>query len=148
MVAEPCSQAFVDPAQRCQSDADCKAPAQFTTLASSCVQGQCSADTCHTDADCGDTGVCSCQGQTFGWSHSSFGNSCVASNCRTNADCASGLCAPSISFDSGPFYGIQGYYCTTPDDACECDADCPVNGYCAFDPTAGKWACGDTHIAG
>jgi hypothetical protein len=148
MKAEPCSQTFLDPPQSCQTTADCTAPIGPGGTSLSCVDGKCSTDECHTDADCGDTGVCSCRGNTFGYAHMSPGNGCVQSNCRTNADCSSGACEPSISFDSGPFYGIAGYYCRTLDDSCECDADCSPGGYCAFDATAGKWACGYTHQAG
>jgi hypothetical protein len=113
-----------------------------------CVDGQCSQDGCLADSDCGDTGVCSCQNNTFGWAHTSFGNSCIDGNCRTDADCASGVCSPSISFDSGPFYGTEGFYCRTPKDACAVDADCGPGAYCAFDSSTGAWACGHTFVAG
>jgi hypothetical protein len=149
MMAEACSRTFLDPPQSCMTAADCTAPpGPGNSTAPVCVDGQCSVDACHVDADCGDIGVCSCKGNTFAWSHSSFGNVCITGNCRTNADCSSGACEPSIAFGSGPFYGIEGYYCRTPDDSCECDADCSATGYCAFDPSVSHWACGYTHIAG
>ncbi|HEV8548117.1 MAG TPA: hypothetical protein VGQ57_03795, partial [Polyangiaceae bacterium] len=148
--AVTCSRNYLDPATSCMSDADCTIAETIGSPAvtARCTGGQCSADACLTDHDCGMGSVCSCKDQTFGYGHTSFGNSCIEGDCNIDADCSSGECAPSIAFDSGPFYGIRGYYCRTPDDTCATDADCDARGSCAFDPTAGIWACSYTLIAG
>jgi hypothetical protein len=103
---------------------------------------------CTADTDCSGRDVCSCKGMTRGFGGSSFNNQCVHSNCQSDADCATGFCSPTVSADCGPFYGVQGYYCHTCDDACTNDADCPPNGYCAYQPSVGHWACGYARCAG
>jgi hypothetical protein len=111
----------------------------------------CRTDQCQLDSDCADGGVCSCKGATVGWSARSPGNSCVPGNCRTDHDCKSGYCSPSVSFDSGPFYGVQGYYCHSCDDTCTNDSDCQDDsgaGYCGYDRQVGHWACGYNFGAG
>lgn len=103
---------------------------------------------CASDSDCSSNDVCTCDGTAFGYAHQSLGNVCVPSNCRTDADCASGYCSPSPDFQMGPFYGVQGYYCHSCADSCINDSDCPTNGYCAYDPTVGHWACSLSRAAG
>lgn len=104
---------------------------------------------CMSDGDCASGSTCSCDGTAFGWSHQSLGNVCLPSNCRTDADCPSGYCSPSDGFDSGPFYGIAGYYCHTCADTCVNDSDCTSpGGYCAYQSTVGHWACSYSAAAG
>jgi hypothetical protein len=112
-----------------------------------------SSDECLEDSDCSEGGVCSCQGNTFGYAHESTGNSCVAANCRDDADCGpGGACSPTVDPGCGPFYGVVGYYCHTCADRCENDSDCTSDGglagYCAYDPAVGYWACGYGFCAG
>ncbi len=112
-------------------------------------------DACLSDDDCGPSGVCSCQGMTFGFSHLSNNNQCLPSNCRVDSDCETGFCSPTVSTSCGGFYGVQGYFCHTCEDTCMNDGDCmqmgangPVKGYCAYQPTVGHWACGFGLCAG
>src|ERR1700678_1093047 len=96
-----------------------------------------SLDQCLMDSDCADGGVCSCEGNTFGYGHQSVANSCVSANCREDSDCGpGGVCSPPVSSSCGPFYGVVGYSCHTCADQCENDSDCesdggPAPGYCA-----------------
>ncbi len=108
----------------------------------------CVCDQCATDQDCGATGVCACNGQTFGWSHSFRGNVCVASNCRVDADCGpAGFCSPTTDLGCGDFYGVAGFYCHTANDQCSNDSDC-ATGTCRFSPEAGFWVCAAGRCAG
>jgi hypothetical protein len=147
------------PVKACSTDADCVAPPPGPT--GKCVASSsgsvCDWNQCTVDTDCPETdgnAVCICQGQSFGWGHQSYGSSCVASNCRTDADCgAGGFCSPTVSSSCGPFYGTVGFYCHTCKDTCIDDSDCPADmfgqaGYCAYDPSVGHWACGNTFCAG
>jgi hypothetical protein len=146
------------PATACTTDADC-ANSGNQALVGKCVATAagkvCDFNQCATDADCKSGGVnaCSCQGQTFGYSHSSEGAVCVPSNCHTDADCgANGFCSPSVDDECGGFYGVQGYYCHTCEDTCVDDSDCGSNGgpagYCAYDSALGHWACAYGGCAG
>lgn len=137
----------------CMKDTDCSG---FGTGASpKCVDGLCATDACLVDGDCTSTGgheVCACKGATRGWGGSSAGNACVSGNCSVDADCGVGqYCVPSFG-DCGPFYGVQGYHCTTPADACRNDRDCGDSGlgsnWCGYDTTAGKWTCMSGGCAG
>jgi hypothetical protein len=112
-----------------------------------------SLDQCLVDSECADGGVCSCQGNSFGYAHESIGNSCVAANCREDSDCGpGGACSPTVDQGCGPFYGVVGYFCHTCADQCENDSDCESDGgpagYCAYEPTVGYWACGYGFCAG
>jgi len=134
----------------CQTDADCQGyapPTYGIDVKGRCLPTkQCSYDQCTRDEDCGTTGVCSCQGQTFGFSHSSPGNICVPSNCRLDSDCASGkLC--SASWQGGSFFGIRGYYCHTTADLCAFVNDCSV-GNCEYSSEAAAWTCNTFYGAG
>jgi hypothetical protein len=107
------------------------------------------ADECLVDTDCADGGVCSCAGNTFEYAHSTR-NICVAANCRVDADCGAYMCSPSNG-DGGPFYGVQGYYCHTSQDACTRDSECIQNGrqgYCMFAAQVGHWTCSFNFAAG
>lgn len=107
-------------------------------------------DECLVDADCSGGGVCSCAGNSFEYAHKTR-NFCVLANCRSDADCSLGfLCSPSDT-SSGPFYGVGGYYCHTPNDMCIVDSECTqngMNGYCMFAPEVGYWTCGYGFTAG
>jgi hypothetical protein len=144
------------PLDLCVSDGDCNPGGVLGPpypAAGRCIlfQGshRCTYDQCQQDADCAMGGVCSCQGQSRGWSAISPGNVCVTANCRTDADCADTHdCSPSVGFDSGPFYGVGGYSCHTKEDRCGKDADCPSGQSCAFQSQAGVWACSSARVAG
>lgn len=143
-------------APACTSTAECNAttPASPGIAAAICFDGVCGPDQCLSDSDCPSEQVCSCAGQTRGYAGASPGNVCVPGNCRTDADCGpGGYCSPSTSSECGAFYGVQGYYCHKPGDACTNDSDCPDNGgptrpYCAYDTASGKWACESGVCAG
>jgi hypothetical protein len=138
----------------CTTDRDCSdggsggTPGSFAASLR-CVHGQCSASNCMSNDDCANGGVCSCEGSTFGYGHSSFGNACVPSNCRSDGDCGpAGYCSPTLM--GGPFYGTQGYYCHSCSDECTNDSDCGQGScsYCAYDLTVGHWACSHSCAAG
>jgi len=103
------------------------------------------ADECSVDSDCSNGGVCSCAGNTFEYAHETR-NLCVPANCHVDADCGAFMCSPSDS-SGGPFYGVQGYYCHTPQDQCHNDSDCGT-GYCAYSSQAGNWVCATGLCAG
>ncbi len=103
----------------------------------------CSYDACATDSDCAAAtgGVCEC-GAALG-NGGRAGNSCLTGNCSVDSDCgAGGYCSPSLG-SCGSFGGTIGYYCHTSSDTCSNDSDCVEGGmgYCAFQPTVGRWAC-------
>jgi hypothetical protein len=138
----------------CTSDAQCP---QGPAGPSFCFQSTCGPDQCLTDGDCPSGGVCSCKGMTRGWAGASPGNVCVPANCRTDGDCGpGGYCSPTVNYNCGSFYGVEGYYCHRPGDACMNDSDCPevdaggfrTPGYCAYDTQLGHWACGYGSCAG
>jgi hypothetical protein len=108
-------------------------------------------DQCLTDADCPNGGVCSCAGSTFEYAKATR-NLCVPADCHVDADCGpGGACSPTVSSDCGAFYGVQGYYCHTADDTCTVDSECVQNGtqgYCAYAPETGHWACAYGFCAG
>jgi hypothetical protein len=112
-------------------------------------------DQCLTDADCGAGYVCSCAGQTFGYSERTT-NFCVEASCETDVDCGSGgFCSPSVGDSIGNFYGIQSYECHGCADCCVNDIDCGATSpgklgqpYCAYSPELGHWACGNASQAG
>jgi hypothetical protein len=140
----------------CNTDAECNATSPGTAPTNFCRHGLCGPDQCNVDDDCGTNGVCSCIGSTYGYAHVSAGNVCVAADCRVDADCGpGGWCSPTVSSECGSFYGVQGYYCHRPGDACVNDGDCPaaagspsITPYCAYDTSVGRWACGNSLCAG
>lgn len=116
-----------------------------------CTQGRfvfCSYDHCFADDDCANGmggGVCGCEGAAF-----DDGNVCLGGNCRTNADCGpGGYCSPTFG-GCGNYTGVEAYFCHTPEDECIDDADCQdqPQGYCAFAPERGLWACSYAHCVG
>lgn len=150
----------------CTSDGDCKGgPAgrcnctwsggPYGGTNPSANGSSCTYDGCASDADCGGK-VCLCRetalpGVTpvLGLDRSDAQPTVCASvgNCRVDADCGvGGYCSPSAPFECiAPVPANYGYYCHTPSDECTDDTDCPMgtagSGDCAFDPTAGHWAC-------
>jgi hypothetical protein len=138
----------------CTETTACQAVNPSQGLDVYCFEGQCGPDECLSDTDCSGTAVCSCAGQTRGYAGASPGNVCVPANCQTDADCgAGGYCSPTVDSQCGSFYGVQGYYCHKPGDACTSDADCGGDGglgmpYCAYSPMTGAWACGTGACAG
>lgn len=136
------------PAQSCTQDSDCVGcaggwPGRCEGPFSNCV-----CDECGRDEDCGTSGVCACDGRTFGYSHTRRGNSCVPGNCRVDADCGpAGFCSPTVDISAGSFYGVAGYYCHTPNDQCTNDTDCS-QGDCRYAPQVGHWVCASGGAAG
>jgi len=142
----------------CAHDSECTAgkngrclPPQHNGIAHSCNY-----DACTIDDDCGAGNVCLC-GATLGINGSDGtpmrdGNRCVASDCRIDGDCGKGgFCSPTFDTSCGPYSGVQGYDCHTPHDACTNDDQCKATspqGYCAWQPTLGKWACSNSACAG
>jgi len=136
-------------ATSCASNADCggDAGSQFP----SCLSGQCSFDACLTDSDCPSHHVCACSSDYYGGNGEYHANVCVPSNCQVDSDCgATGYCSPTVDASCGSRSGVVGYYCHGADDDCTNDSDCsgandggPTQGpgYCAWQPTVGKWAC-------
>jgi hypothetical protein len=116
-------------------------------LQSRCLQGYCLCDECNSDQDCANGGVCSC-GLTKGFGGASQGNICIPANCRVDSDCGpNGYCSPTVNDGCGAFYGVQGYYCHTPQDQCHNDSDCGT-GYCAYSTQGGMWVCATGLCAG
>ena len=115
----------------------------------------CSYDECATDAECTGGAVCLC-GASLGTvgtdgTPTRTGNRCVKSGCRLDADCgAGGFCSPTYDTFCGPRNGVQGYDCHTPNDECTNDDQCTEGGagYCAFQPTLGRWKCSYGFCAG
>jgi hypothetical protein len=133
----------------CNEDSEC--PACSNGQMDRCLGplgGVCTCDLCNTDENCGATGVCSCNGQSFGFSRSNVGNICVPSNCRVDVDCGpGGFCSPTVDFSCGSFYGLAGYYCHTANDQCTNDSDC-TQGDCRYSPQTGYWVCATGACAG
>ena len=78
---------------------------------------------------------------------------CVANNCKVDSDCGCGYCSPSVDPTCTPAgdvdWGVFGYCCHTPQDTCVNDTDCGtsttnVQGFCAYSPEIGHWACSYT----
>lgn len=130
----------------CGSDADCH---QFAALAL-CDHGSCNLDACTSDAQCGSLSVCACRGEVTTPDPSSGYRTCLKGNCRVDADCGpGGYCSPSVSPGCGPAYGLYGYFCHGPLDECLDDRGCVMGagasatqGYCAYHPDLGRFACG------
>lgn len=109
----------------------------------------CTYDACSSDGDCGTGKVCVCGAPEAPYGRA--GNTCVQGNCQVDSDCgATGYCSPTEATSCGSRSGVVGYYCHTAEDDCTNDSDCsgasdggPTQGpgYCAWQPTVGKWAC-------
>jgi hypothetical protein len=104
----------------------------------------CSYDQCFDDGGC-DDGGCICGEGDFA------ANQCMRGDCQVDSDCGdSGWCSPTLG-DCGRYSGIIAYYCHTVEDECVNDSDCgesEFDGYCAFNPAAGYWACSDSECVG
>lgn len=137
----------VGPPADCERDTDCTAGENGRCTGNGHDGWRCTYDLCFDDDDCGAGKACACGG-----GFRSDANVCLASQCRTDADCATGFCSPTYG-SCGNYSGNVGWYCHTCDDECVNDEDCAATGgafdpYCAFDPSAGRWTCMDTHCAG
>jgi hypothetical protein len=94
-------------------------------------------DACLVDSDCGDAGVCLCETPRCVVPFPVAGNVCLGGNCRVDSDCACGFCAGEMSCG-----GIDGFWCTTPQDECSTDGDCQDGGsftQCRYQTD--HWAC-------
>ncbi|MGK0359743.1 MAG: hypothetical protein ACI9U2_002049 [Bradymonadia bacterium] len=116
-----------------------------------CTAGRfifCSYDHCFADDECGNEnggGVCGCEGAAL-----DDGNVCLGGDCRVDADCGrGGFCSPTFG-GCGNFAGVVAYHCHTPQDECIDDAECVAmpQGYCAFAPERGLWACSYSQCVG
>ncbi|HEY5241055.1 MAG TPA: hypothetical protein VIJ22_06305 [Polyangiaceae bacterium] len=94
-------------------------------------------DACLVDSNCGATGVCDCEAPRCAEPFAVAGNVCVPAECHVDSDCTCGFCAGDTSCG-----GLDGYYCTTPQDGCSTDADCQEGGspmQCKW--STDRWAC-------
>jgi Cys-rich repeat protein len=133
----------------CTSDADCTQGknGRCSPPLHNGVGNRCTYDECFVDDDCGAGKACLC-GTSLGTTRSP--STCLPANCRSDADCGAGeSCSPTLDTSCGPYDGIQGFYCHTPGDSCTSDAQCTMpNGYCAWQPMLGKWACASAFCVG
>jgi hypothetical protein len=142
----------------CYQDSDCDAglnPRCYTEArevgSSVALYNACASDSCITDSDCGDGGVCNCRDPDLDNT-----NVCLTGNCRIDSDCGPhGYCSPSglseLSACAADFVSLvghclcveSGFYCHTPRDQCIDDTDCSDSGAipCAFNRNAGFWQC-------
>lgn len=125
----------------CNTDADCTAHAHGRCLhfegidapgaSCGCVYS------CASDADCGQGGVCVCDGVVPTLDAWSF---CAGtSSCTTGADCPTGECGIS-AFANGCGVEVE-LACRAPLDACRLDSTCPENASCVTIDGSGKWSC-------
>jgi hypothetical protein len=91
---------------------------------------------CADDADCGDDRVCACGGADEGTEYPA-GSRCIPAQCELPEDCATGRCALG-SADDGCSISFKTA-CTTPQDTCVSDDDCPNYGTCF--PSSESWQC-------
>jgi hypothetical protein len=132
---------------QCNQDSDCtqgnNGRCSFNRIGKVCTY-----DTCTTDAECANGGVCMCrEGASSGTNH------CVGGvgGCRVDADCGpNGACSPSFG-SCGNYGGTEGYYCHTSSDTCVDDSECTEGGtmgYCMFETKMKKWQCSYSFCAG
>ncbi len=106
----------------------------------------CTYDGCFQDDECGGQ-VCLCGESSLGV------NRCLSrGDCLVDADCGpGGYCSPSFG-DCGSYSGVVAFYCHTPQDECIDDSDCEgqfdFGGYCAFNPSVGRWMCSNAECDG
>jgi hypothetical protein len=111
----------------------------------------CAYDDCKSDADCPANTLCVCGGSI---PYGPPTNTCLPSNCRTDADCGDGqYCSPTLDTTCGIYGGVVGYACTTKQDRCHTDADCPKSTssgppHCSYSQELGYWACSSGICAG
>ena len=133
-----------DLSEECGADAECMDGANGRCMASSggAAINHCTYDECYDDSDCTNA-VCDCRPDAT----SNAPNLCLGGNCMIDFDCGpAGYCSPSVAFDRVN-YPYAGYWCRTAEDTCLNDEDCMSNtsntAKCAYDATAGHWACSD-----
>jgi hypothetical protein len=135
----------------CTTDADCQVDAATGfQLATTCLNGHCSVDSCLADSDCAANEVCACSA-TSGFSGGlacDSPNRCIPANCRVDSDCgAGGFCSPS----NGSCGSIEGYYCHKPTDPCfdpatDCGCEGPAGGTCTYSPQVGSFVCAELTV--
>ncbi|MCY1067131.1 ferritin-like domain-containing protein [Nannocystis sp. RBIL2] len=91
-----------------------------------CVYG------CQTDGDCASGEVCRCAGDGLG-----LYTECIPATCITDADCPGEICGFAADICEP---GLFSSHCTTPEDACSGDSDCP-SPPCVFEDSVQSWAC-------
>lgn len=150
----------------CSDDADCSGRGGHY----SCLQDppgaevpgcHCGPRPCTTDDECDDGAACLCvlsrdalaeAGQAAGedlgpaldllnrWAV------CRVAECRTGQDCATGLCrvTPTPRYDAVGdrlVTHLYGFFCTTADDECSQDGNCPEGQVCSYDLYHERWMC-------
>jgi hypothetical protein len=125
-------------ASPCDASSDCPLPAVCRAYDDAGLARYCNADSCDTDTDCADAGVCLC-GSAATSTAIATPNVCLApGNCRVDADCTPVHdCSPSSTGCGTAF----SYYCHTSNDDCGNDSDCRNEQFCQYAPRAGKWTC-------
>jgi hypothetical protein len=116
----------------CQDDTTCTLSAGGTCRKTFAVLGCQYESQCSQNADCDPGHRCACDGN---------GDlTCIAATCLGDADCGVGnRCRQSRSC-TGNLSGA--FSCTTAQDLCASDADCPADGGLrACDNVAGRWEC-------
>lgn len=138
---------------QCNQDSDCTMGTNGR-CGYSRIGKECSYDTCFSDAQCTNGGVCVCR--SGGGTNHCAGNSMTAGSCRIDSDCGpKGYCSPSAD-SCGPSYGTKGYFCHTASDTCLDDTDCSDggaqggwgSGYCMYEPMVKHWKCSYSACAG
>lgn len=116
----------------CQDDSSCSLAAGGTCRKTFAVLGCQYQSQCAQNTDCDPGHRCACDGD---------GDlACIAATCLADADCGAGnRCRQSHSC-TGDLTGA--FSCTTPQDLCASDADCPADsGTRNCDIVAGRWQC-------
>ena len=123
---------------QCSQDADCVDGTNGRCLWFK--RGDCSYDTCFSDSDCSNAGVCECRSSEA----DNAANFCVTGNCRVDSDCGpANFCSPSVvksicGHDASTGFG---YFCHTSRDSCVDDSDCGAFEICAYNLPGRRWTC-------
>jgi len=106
---------------------------------------------CLARSDCAEGQSCLCSVGVPGFEDSSFGmyplyffgSWCVPSECESSADCGGYACGFSSWRCAAPDDPAwPAFYCRTPEDECQTDADCdPPMSVCLRSPGATRWVC-------
>ena len=116
--------------QPCERNADCTV-LPGGRCGSAILSTRCDYSSCLRDDECAAGERCTCNGAIM---------VCVPSQCRVDGDCGTGQrCVTSAH--CGDL--VDGFYCTTPADACSSDAHCtaPSEGSCAYVKAQQRWRC-------
>ena len=132
----------------CGADGGCPFVAG-TLYEPQCIGGLCLLqDQCSTDSGCsvcpGMKCACACSSEQRYPNDPVQPNLCLAAKCKVDSDCGPGAyCALSLATSCGRG-GVEGFYCTTPQDRCvDPSRDCTTctGKSCSYDPQVGWWVC-------